>query len=40
VYEILRNWRKQKTTPAPTTAAPAIPDAVLKKIEREIREMD
>lgn len=38
VYEILRNWRKQKPMPVPTT--PVIPDAVLKKIEREIREMD
>jgi cytochrome c-type biogenesis protein CcmH len=40
VYEILRNWRKQKSTPVATVTAPAIPDAILKKIEREIREMD
>src|SRR6266540_6550067 len=26
VYEILRNWRKQKATPLSTTASPAIPD--------------
>lgn len=40
VYEILRNWRKQKPMPVPATTTPVIPDAVLKKIEREIREMD
>ena len=40
VYEILRNWRKQKSTPVATVTAPAILDAILKKIEREIREMD
>ena len=40
VYEILGNWRKQ--TPAVGTAVslPEIPEAVLKKIEREIQEMD
>ena len=40
VYEILRNWRKQKPAPVPAAPIPMIPDAVLKKIEREIREMD
>lgn len=40
VYEMLRNWRKQKSTWVATVTAPAIPDAILKKIEREIREMD
>src|SRR5512132_4266570 len=34
VYEILRNWRKQKSTPVATVTTPAIPDAILKKIER------
>ena len=40
VYEILKNWRRQK--PAPVISAPLtqIPDEILKKIEREIREMD
>ncbi len=40
VYEVLKNWRKQK--PALVTAAPLpqIPDEILKKIEREIQEMD
>lgn len=40
VYEILKNWRKQKPVPVVVTAAPEIPDEVLRKIEREIREMD
>src|SRR6266498_1078715 len=40
VYEILRNWRRQKPAPAAAVSAPAIPEAILKKIEREIREMD
>lgn len=40
VYEILRNWRKQKPVPVAAVSAPAIPEAILKKIEREIREMD
>lgn len=40
VYEILRNWRKQKPVSVVTLAAPQIPDAILKKIEREIQEMD
>jgi len=40
VYEILRNWRKQKPAPVTTVSTPAIPDAILRKIEREIREMD
>ena len=40
VYEILRNWRKQKPAPLRTVPAPEIPEAILKKIEREIQEMD
>lgn len=40
VYEILKNWRKQKTAPAVSAPLPQIPDEILKKIEREIREMD
>ena len=40
VYEILRNWRKQK--PALVTAGPTpeISEAVRAKIERELQEMD
>src|SRR5512138_1424706 len=40
VYEILRNWRKQK--PAPVHAVPTleVPEAVRQRIEREIQEMD
>jgi len=40
VYEILRNWRKQKPAPVISAPLPQIPDEILKKIEREIREMD
>ncbi|HEX9386036.1 MAG TPA: cytochrome c-type biogenesis protein CcmH [Anaerolineales bacterium] len=40
VYEILRNWRKQKPVAVPAARMPVIPDAILKKIEREIQEMD
>jgi cytochrome c-type biogenesis protein CcmH len=40
VYEILKNWRKQKPAPAISAPLPQIPDEILKKIEREIREMD
>jgi cytochrome c-type biogenesis protein CcmH len=40
VYEILRNWRKQTPAPVTTASAPEIPAEILKKIEREIREMD
>jgi cytochrome c-type biogenesis protein CcmH len=40
VYEILRNWRKQKPVPVVPVSTPQIPDAILKKIEREIQEMD
>ena len=40
VYEILRNWRKQKPAPVAVVLTPAIPDELLRKIEREIREMD
>ena len=39
VYEVLRNWRKQKPALAASTPAPQIPDEILKKIEREIQEM-
>lgn len=40
VYEILRNWRKQK--PALAAAGPVtnIPEAVRQRIERELQEMD
>ena len=40
VYEILRNWRKQKPVAVVPVSTPEIPEAILKKIEREIREMD
>lgn len=40
VYEILKNWRKQKPAGLAAAAMPEIPEAVLKKIEREIQEMD
>lgn len=40
VYEILRNWRKQTPAPISTASAPEIPDEILKRIEREIRELD
>jgi len=40
VYEILKNWRKQKPVVIPTKPLPEIPEAVLKKIERELQEMD
>jgi cytochrome c-type biogenesis protein CcmH len=40
VYEILRNWRKQKPAVVVTRSMPEIPEAVLKRIEREIQEMD
>jgi cytochrome c-type biogenesis protein CcmH len=40
VYEILRNWRKQKPAPVISVSTPEIPEAILKKIEREIQEMD
>lgn len=40
VFEILRNWRKQKPVPVAVVTTSQIPDAVLKKIEREIQEMD
>ena len=40
VYEILRNWRRQKPAIAATRSLPEIPEAVLKRIEREIQEMD
>lgn len=40
VFEILKNWRKQKSVPAVSTPLPKISDEILQKIEREIREMD
>ena len=40
VYEILKNWRRQKPASAISTPPHQIPDEILKKIEREIREMD
>jgi cytochrome c-type biogenesis protein CcmH len=40
VYEILRNWRKQKPVPVAAVPLPPIPADVLKKIEREIQEID
>jgi cytochrome c-type biogenesis protein CcmH len=40
VYEILKNWRKQKPVVIATKPLPEIPAAVLKKIERELQEMD
>jgi len=40
VYEILKNWRKQKPAPAVSAPLPQISDETLQKIEREIRDMD
>lgn len=40
VYEILRNWRKQKPPAAVASPVHHVPDDVLKRIEREIQEMD
>lgn len=40
VYEILRNWRKQQSTSVAAVALPEIPEAVRKRIEREIQEID
>jgi cytochrome c-type biogenesis protein CcmH len=40
VYEILKNWRKQKPALVAAVSTPVIPDELLRKIEREIREMD
>lgn len=40
VYEVLRNWRKQKTVAVATKPVHEIPEAVLRRIEREIQEMD
>ena len=40
VYEVLRNWRKQKPAAVTTRTVPEIPEAILRKIEREIQEMD
>lgn len=40
VYEVLKNWREQKPVLAASAPFPQIPDEVLKRIEREIQEMD
>lgn len=40
VYEILRNWKKQKLAPAPAASTSSISKDILEKIEREIRELD
>ncbi len=40
VYEVLKNWRKQKPVVAVAKAVPEIPEAVLRRIERELQEMD
>ena len=40
VYEILKNWRKQKPVVIATKPLPEIPEVVLKRIERELQEMD
>jgi cytochrome c-type biogenesis protein CcmH len=40
VYEVLKNWRKQKPVVVVAKAAPEIPEAVLRRIERELQEMD
>ena len=40
VYEVLKNWRKQKPATAISAPLPQIPDEILQKIEREIRDMD
>ena len=40
VYEILRNWRKQKLSLAAAGPAPNIPEAIRQRIERELQEMD
>jgi cytochrome c-type biogenesis protein CcmH len=40
VYEILRNWQKQKPVLVTAAPTPEIPEAVREKIERELQEMD
>ena len=40
VYEVLKNWRAQKPVLAIATPLPHIPAEILKKIEREIQEME
>lgn len=40
VYEVLKNWRKQKSVPVVAAPLPQVPDEILKRIEREIQEMD
>lgn len=40
VYEILKNWRKQKPAAVASRPVPEIPEAVLRRIERELQEMD
>lgn len=42
VYEVLKNWKRQKLVPVVASASPAssISKEILEKIEREIREID
>jgi len=40
VYEILKNWQKQKTAATAVSSPPEISKELLEKIEREIRELD
>lgn len=40
VYELLRSWRIQKPVLVAAVPVPQIPADVLKKIEREIQELD
>jgi cytochrome c-type biogenesis protein CcmH len=40
VYEVLKNWRKQKTAAATVSSPPEISKELLEKIEREIRNLD
>lgn len=40
VYEVLKNWKRQKSSPVPVTPTSSISKDVLEKIERELRELD
>lgn len=40
VYEILRNWRKQKAVLVHAVPTLEVPEAVRQRIEREIQELD
>lgn len=40
VYEVLKNWKRQKPSPIPVTTTSSISKDVLEKIERELRELD